>query len=146
MISVKIEIKNLDKILGLLGKDIATQIFEKSQKNIDEMNIMASGYLKKSGRVEKVSFNTYRIVYDAPYAIFVEYGTSPHMPPIEPLIRWVKLKFGVSDEEARRIAWSIANKIKEEGTEPKPFLRNAIDEVKSDIKFKRFRLKYIRLE
>lgn len=145
MISVKIKVRDLDKISGLLSKDIAVQIFEKSQENIDKMDIIASGYLKRSGRIEKVDFNAYRIVYDAPYAIFVEYGTLPHMPPIEPLIQWAKKKFGVNDKEARRIAWLVANKIKEGGTKPKPFLRNAIDEVKSDIKFKRFRLKYIRL-
>lgn len=33
-----------------------------------------------------------RIVADAPYAGNVEVGSRPHVPPLEPLIRWVKLR------------------------------------------------------
>ena len=32
------------------------------------------------------------VVADAPYAEAVEVGSRPHMPPIEPLIRWVQLR------------------------------------------------------
>jgi hypothetical protein len=33
-----------------------------------------------------------RIVLDAPHAEAVERGSRPHTPPLEPLIRWVKLR------------------------------------------------------
>src|SRR5699024_9891814 len=45
------------------------------------------------------------------------YGRKPgNMPPVEPLIRWAKAKFGVGDREATSIAWGTAHKIAQEGT------------------------------
>lgn len=43
------------------------------------------------------------------YADPVNYGARPHMPPVNALLPWVKLKFGVEDEkDALRIAFAIA--------------------------------------
>jgi len=43
------------------------------------------------------------------YADPVNYGARPHMPPVNALLPWVKLKFGVDDEKAAlRIAFAIA--------------------------------------
>jgi hypothetical protein len=50
------------------------------------------------------------------YAVYVELGTKPHFPPIEPLIDWVRVKFHKSEEEARGIAFLVARKIAERGT------------------------------
>lgn len=57
------------------------------------------------------------------YAVPVEIGTRPHFPPIEPLIDWVKAKFGISGEkEARGAAFAVARKIAARGTkEQRPF-------------------------
>lgn len=33
-----------------------------------------------------------KIIADAPHAAAVDQGSRPHMPPIEPLIKWVKLR------------------------------------------------------
>ena len=47
------------------------------------------------------------------YAVPVELGTKPHMPPIEPLEQWVRTRLGLSDKAAasaaRRIQWKIAH-------------------------------------
>jgi len=43
-------------------------------------------------------------------------------PPIEPLIKWAKKKFGVGDEEAEAIAYAVQKKIAKVGTEI--FIRN----------------------
>jgi len=52
------------------------------------------------------------------YAIPVELGTKPHMPPVTPLIDWVKTKIGLDEDEGgKRIAWAIAIKISQRGTE-----------------------------
>lgn len=52
------------------------------------------------------------------YAEPVELGTRPHMPPVEPIQLWVQAKLGISDpEEAERVAYLIAWKIKARGTE-----------------------------
>ncbi len=51
------------------------------------------------------------------YAEYVELGTKPHFPPIEPLQDWVTAKLGITDEsEARSIAFLIARKISRVGT------------------------------
>lgn len=51
------------------------------------------------------------------YAVAVELGTRPHFPPLEPLIDWVKAKFGISGEkEARGAAFLVARKIARKGT------------------------------
>lgn len=51
------------------------------------------------------------------YAVPVEMGTKPHMPPIEPLQDWAKHKLGLSEDEAKGAARAIAMKIKARGTE-----------------------------
>jgi hypothetical protein len=59
------------------------------------------------------------------HAVPVELGTRPHFPPIEPLIDWVKAKFGISSEkEARGAAFLVARKISRRGTQAqRPFGR-----------------------
>jgi hypothetical protein len=43
------------------------------------------------------------------YADPLNYGARAHMPPVNALLPWVKLKFGVEDEKsALGIAWAIA--------------------------------------
>lgn len=54
-----------------------------------------------------------------PYAEYVELGTKPHFPPIEPLVDWVMAKLGITDEtEAHSVAFLIARKIARVGTKP----------------------------
>lgn len=50
------------------------------------------------------------------YALPVETGSKPHMPPIEPLRDWVARKLGIKGEEAEAFARKIAWKIKKHGT------------------------------
>ncbi|MBF0416992.1 MAG: HK97 gp10 family phage protein [Magnetococcales bacterium] len=51
------------------------------------------------------------------YAVPVELGTKPHMPPLQPLIDWVKLKLGIRDPEEREtVAQKIRWKIYRHGT------------------------------
>ena len=51
------------------------------------------------------------------YAWYVELGTKPHFPPIEPLEDWVQSKLGIDDErERRQVAFLIARKISIKGT------------------------------
>ncbi|WP_457556329.1 hypothetical protein [Candidatus Pyrohabitans sp.] len=128
MISMKVEVELnegvaeewLEKLDAGLD-DLADFIFERSQELVAQQST-DTGALLKSGRVER-GFLKKEVVYDAAYAAFIEYGTEPHMPPVEPLKRWAK-RHGM-DEKA---GWAIAMKIKKEGTEPKPFLRPAFDE------------------
>src|SRR5512145_2840339 len=52
------------------------------------------------------------------YLEFLDTGRGPgKFPPIEPLIRWAQNKFGVDEVEARGIAFVVARKIANLGTE-----------------------------
>ncbi len=51
------------------------------------------------------------------YAVPVELGSKPHMPPIQPLADWAEHVLGVSNNEAWRVGTAIAFKIKARGTE-----------------------------
>ena len=51
------------------------------------------------------------------HAEYVELGTRPHFPPLEPLEDWVRVKFAKTDEdEIRGIALAIARTIAVRGT------------------------------
>lgn len=60
-----------------------------------------------------------------PYALFVEKGTGPHMPPIDAITPWAKKK-GLNP-------WAVAMSIKKKGTKANPFLSRAIDDAQSGI-------------
>lgn len=80
---------------------------------------------------------------DNPYASFVEWGAPPHFPPIAPIKKWVLLKLRkkgskgksakYTDSEAESIAFLICRKIAEQGVEPFPFLRNALERAIEDV-------------
>ena len=96
------------------------------------------GTLARSGRVERKRLKK-RVIYDAPHAPFMEFGTRPHLPPLEPILGWVKRKVRVqatrgarrkrrtTDQEALKIANAIRWSIKKNGTLPRPFFRRAVD-------------------
>lgn len=61
-----------------------------------------------------------------PSALYVELGTKPHFMKVDPLIPWVKAKFGLGEKETRRIAEAVKWKIARKGTPAqKPFERTA---------------------
>lgn len=50
------------------------------------------------------------------YAVPVELGSKPHMPPVQPLVEWAKAKLGVRGKEAERVGFAVARKISRTGT------------------------------
>jgi hypothetical protein len=56
------------------------------------------------------------------YGVAVARGTRPHFPPPGALERWVRLKLGIGDpQEASGVAFLIARKISQVGTEANAF-------------------------
>ena len=86
-----------------------------------------SGLLKRSIKLNPISYGAkeYTLVCGEAYGINVEFGTSPHYVPIQPLKDWSKRVLG--DESA---AYAIRAKIAKYGTEASPFFRPSIMEVK----------------
>lgn len=114
--------KSIDEKLDVL----ADLIFSISQENVAKLS--DTGELLQSGYVEKQK-NKKVIGYKAAHAVYVEFGTSPHMPPVEVIEAWAKRRGLATDsKELRRIAWAIAKKIEQFGTDPQPFLRPAVDQ------------------
>ena len=109
------------------------------------------GAIKASAHVEDDG-ETVRIVFDAPHTGIVELGSRPHVPPLGPLIAWVKrhrAAFGIAGKgtarnkatgrfeasaEVVRIARAIQQKIKREGTKPTYFIRRSIPAITDQLK------------
>jgi hypothetical protein len=90
---------------------------------------------------------------DSPHAGFIEQGTRPHMPPIEPLKAWVLRKFGptlrrefkaaggakvlgkpmkdYAETAAAALAFAIAKSIARKGTAPRYILQNSIPDLEA---------------
>ena len=106
--------------------DVAELILADSQDKVP----VDEGMLKKSGHINDSYLNK-EVVYDAPHSVIIEFGTSPHMPPLQPIEDWVRRKrgdLGVKDGEIKKVARAIQMKISKYGTDPKPFLRPAYDD------------------
>jgi hypothetical protein len=110
-----------DKVLD----EMADFVLADSQRRVKDNGSIDTGFLVKTANVNR-KFLRKEITYPAPYAAFVEYGTTPHMPPIEPIKKYLMRKTGMSEKEATNAAWAVAKRIAKEGTEPKPFLRPAL--------------------
>lgn len=99
------------------------------QSEVQERTPAAHGTLKTSwtNDVERAGENVVGIVgTPLAYATPVELGTRPHFPPVEALLDWVRIKFGVPESEARNIAFLIARKIASKGTQGAGMLEAAI--------------------
>ena len=70
----------------------------------------------------------------APYARFVDQPTRPHFPPIKPLERWARAKFGATGEEKTSIAWATARSIARRGTPGVRFTDAAMRELRPDFR------------
>lgn len=85
------------------AQDIADAILFQADENLREGDFSPAkgagafdrGTLARSGRVEGEGLVRY-VIYDAPHAKWIEYGTRPHHPPFKPIFEWVKRKIGIS--------------------------------------------------
>lgn len=101
----------------LLSAMVESDLF--LQREVMERTPTAHGLLRNSiFTEERVNADGVIGVVGSPlnYAEYVELGTRPHFPPIEPLIDWVKTKGIATDEEAEQIAYRIARAIAVRGT------------------------------
>jgi len=107
------------KFIDTFIEELALTIRDEAKINILVNGTDDTGALRNSISAEKKSFG-YQVKADAPHAIYVEYGTLPHYPPIAPLKAWARRKLG--DESA---AWAVQKKIGKYGTKAQPFMEPA---------------------
>lgn len=117
--------------LEAIGQDI----IKHAADYLDEQKINVDGDLKKSltAQVDRfVSGVLLKAGAGAQHAPFVHYGTRPHWPPSEPIRQWVRKKLNITERgEVRRVAYLVARKIAQRGTEAKPFFDFAIARVEN---------------
>lgn len=119
--------------------DIADFIATESDRLITE-NSTDTGFLKNSMVTDKKVFLYKEVGSNSLYAPYIEYGTSPHRPPIKPIYDWcwrkrvdlgikvtkgdVTLRDGnIYNRSVLNVAMAIIKTIEKKGTSEKPFLR-----------------------
>lgn len=138
------KVKDLDQLITEEIEKIAKEFVARVQNNIIEEKLTDRGTLLKSIKILNISPTEKDVVSTDAKAIYIEKGRAPGtFPPILPLQEWIMRK-GIGGGEiktpqdlkaARRllrknpkkIAFMIAQKIKKEGIEAKPFWEPAID-------------------
>lgn len=88
------------------------------------------GELKNAWRVSPPGVTPVTITNSAPYAGIVERGARPHAVSregIEAITGWARRKLGLPEDEARGVAFAIAQKLKERGQEPTYFVRGSLE-------------------
>lgn len=129
-----IEFKHLEKAL----KDYADAIRDQYKDNLERDNRRATGDLITSINSKViVDGNEYIIELQLEdYWKYVEWDTRPHIPPVNKILEWVRvkpvlprpMKNGKLPTE-QQLAWMIADKISKEGTEGTHDLEDALAEV-----------------
>jgi len=108
--------------------DIAKDIVAQIQHEIVSDNLVYTRQLFESWEITKEEDS---VIIGSPlvYAQIMDEGRLPgKMPPVDALFPWVrdKVKGVSSNEEAKRIAWAVAQKISKEGIEPRRYVKRAL--------------------
>lgn len=79
------KIKDIEKNFDKFIKDLATFILDEALENIMKNESWVTGHLAKSGRVEyDPGKKEAKVIFSAPYASYVEFGTRAHTAPLGP--------------------------------------------------------------
>jgi hypothetical protein len=136
----RIGIKKFSKKIREIGSEVEASIIKGLQSSAFRMAGLVAesiesakpraavntGELKRSIRTEMTAKGAI-VSVDAPHAAWVEYGTRPHRPPLQPMEDWVKQKGIASDpKEIKQIARAIAESIAINGTKPRFYMKRAV--------------------
>ena len=130
--NLKINEKAIPEETQSFIEDFATELFAQSQQELAKNNTIDRGTLLKAGKLIHRKLNS-EVLYPVPYAMAIEYGRAPGtMPPVGAIEAWVNRKLSPGGN-SNNIAWAIANKIKERGTQAQPFARPALEATKKKL-------------
>jgi hypothetical protein len=117
---------NLRELRQDLGDEVGDFLLELSNEIVNEMKqeapVGATGDLRRSIQLFQQSEDVVYLGTRLSYAQYVWKGTEPHTPPFEPIQVWSRRVLG--DESAAGAVWQS---IRQEGTDPNPFVERAID-------------------
>jgi hypothetical protein len=147
------------KKVGGFIEDFLDKVLMYALENLEKNESWVTGHLAKSGRVEISKAMMYiegELLFGAPYAAYVEFGTRPHAAPLgpslpedqsstpdlttNPLDYW-SWKKGETDIIPcwlgnkfygfhTSLGWGVWKKILGRGSDPHPYLRPALDKAK----------------
>jgi hypothetical protein len=121
---VRLDIDALESELNKAAAEIAVDV---ANELVNQLKIKspvgATGTLQESWQIFRTEDNIVWMGTRVPYAKGVWKGKPPHEPDFQDIKVWARRKLG--DESA---AGPVYSKIKAEGTEPNPFVDEAIDE------------------
>lgn len=120
MINARVRVSRTKDVGGKTRRGVRTGLHRAASKGFtvsQEEVSRVSGFLGQSGFPPQWRGDTLEWGYEAEYARFVEEGTAPHWPPIEPLKYWAQKVFG--DEDA---AYAVQATIAKHGTQPHPYV------------------------
>ena len=138
------ELINLSHVMATL-EEYAQEVRNQYQDNLILDDRIASGELLNSVEYQIVQNG---MVYEVQlrlqdYWKYVEYGTKPHFPPVDKILEWVMVKPVIprpNDEgdipTPKQLAFLIARKISEHGTDGSEALEEAILDVNQKFKDK----------
>lgn len=91
------------------------------------------GTLRNSVETRTTAKGTITVAITAPHAPYIEDGTRPFWPPLQPLIDWVRRK-GLADGEGEvvSIARAVQHTIATRGIQPRHYMRKAFARFKAD--------------
>lgn len=130
--------REFPEYLSAANLETAYEIRDEAQRNIRKHDAFDTGDLYDSIEVTiSPKGLSIGVGSTSPYAPFVEFGTRPHFPPLEPIRRWC-----ASRGLPVTAAFPIARKISEVGTPERPFLypaykvgiRNHIQRIRKYVK------------
>lgn len=119
----------IERAIAIYLDAMAEEVLSFARINLVQHDTIDSSRLYNSGHIERGD-GTVAVVFDAPHAIWIEYGTQPHPTSMEGRLKikgWARRKLNLSEADAESASWAIVKKIAEEGMEPNPFLRPAVD-------------------
>jgi len=118
---------DLDELDDELGDEVADLLVEISNSIVnslkEESPVGATGDLRRSWQIFVTEDNVVYLGSRIHYAMYIWKGTPPHTPPFEPIETWARRVIG--DESAAGGVWQ---KIRQEGTDPNPFVDEAIEQ------------------
>ena len=128
--------KNVNTAAMLASQQVGMKIIAEAKRNLRHNNSVVTGMLRDSGKVQKANDGLDIGFFDSSsrssgYASRVEFGGKLTKIPkgfVSILAAWAKKKFQLSDQDAKRMGYFVAKKIKSDGSQPHSYFYPAVDQ------------------
>lgn len=122
---------DLEIAIGDINAEMAEEIADKIKEILIKDGTVVTGQLAKTTfwEIDQKTPMAYIVGTEAPYALWVEFGSRARQVPFDAIAFWVETKFGLTGRERDEVAWKVIKKIADEGIKGLRFTYRAVDEV-----------------